>query len=223
MINNLDFGSFVLQLYNLVLLLQDYNNTDLMGELQRQDTNYLEKIINQNNEILEILKRKEETMEELLKDICKKTFEKIKEINDSDITPNNIDNLGKLIDIVKDIKEVENMYNYGNYGRGSYGEYSGRRPGYDSYGNYDNYGRDEYGRRGRDMKYRGDDKINEMSNEYGRYMESRDRYGASSETNKSLKYMLESMEDFARMLKEDAQSQEEVEMIRQTAQKIAQM
>ena len=60
MINNLDFGSFILQLYNLVLLLQDYNNTDLMGELQKQDKQYFEKIINQNNEILEILKRKEE-------------------------------------------------------------------------------------------------------------------------------------------------------------------
>ena len=35
--------------------------------------------------------------------------------------------------------------------------------------------------------------------------------------------MLDSMEDFARMLREDAQSQEEIEMIRQTAQRIAQM
>ena len=35
--------------------------------------------------------------------------------------------------------------------------------------------------------------------------------------------MLESMEDFARMLREEAQSQDEVEMIRQTAQRIAQM
>ena len=35
--------------------------------------------------------------------------------------------------------------------------------------------------------------------------------------------MLESMEDFARMLKEEASSQEEIEMIRQTAQRIAQM
>jgi hypothetical protein len=31
------------------------------------------------------------------------------------------------------------------------------------------------------------------------------------------------MEDFARMLKEEAQSQEEVNMIKQTAQRIAQM
>ena len=35
--------------------------------------------------------------------------------------------------------------------------------------------------------------------------------------------MLRSMEDFARMLKEDAGSEEEVQMIRQTAQRIAQM
>lgn len=218
MVNNLDFGSFVLQLYNLVLLLQDYNNTDLMGELQRQDTNYLEKIINQNNEILEILKRKEETMEELLKDICKKTFEKIKEINDSDITPNNIDNLGKLIDIVKDIKEVENMYNYGNYGRGSYGEYSGRRPGYDSYGNYDNYGRDEYGRRGRDMKYRGDDELDRLSGEYGRYMENRSRYGAGEETDKSFYHMVEAYKDFGKVLQETAETPKQQQMLRDAVQ-----
>ena len=35
--------------------------------------------------------------------------------------------------------------------------------------------------------------------------------------------MLQSMEDFARMLRDEAQSQEEVEMIRQTAQRISQM
>lgn len=158
--------------------------------------------------------------EDISSELLKQTQEKIKEILDNEISPNNLENLDKLVDILKDTKEVEcmNYGNYGNYGR-SYGEY-GRRAGYDSYGEY---GRDSYGRRGYDTKYRGYDKINEMSNEYGRYQENRERYGASSETNKSLKYMLESMEDFARMLKEDAQSQEEVEMIRQTAQRIAQM
>lgn len=61
-------------------------------------------------------------------------------------------------------------------------------------------------------------------NEYGNYNYGRERYGANNEdTKKSLRYMLESMEDFARMLKEEAGSQEEVEMIRQTAQRIAQM
>ena len=46
-----------LQAYNLLLLMQDCNNSDLMQELQKQDKEYLEKIINQNNEILNILKK----------------------------------------------------------------------------------------------------------------------------------------------------------------------
>ena len=58
--SKLDFTSFVLQLYSLVLLLQDYNNSDLMQELQKQDKQYFETIIKNQNEILEILKRKEE-------------------------------------------------------------------------------------------------------------------------------------------------------------------
>lgn len=58
--NNFDLASFVLQLYNLVLLLQDFNNTDLMQELQKQDTQYFETIIKNQKEILDFLKRKEE-------------------------------------------------------------------------------------------------------------------------------------------------------------------
>ena len=53
--NQIDITSLILQLYNLILLLQDFNNSDLMNELQRQDKEYLEKIIKQNEEILEIL------------------------------------------------------------------------------------------------------------------------------------------------------------------------
>ena len=142
--------------------------------------------------------------------LIEKVKEKIQHILNEDINTNNLEHLYKLIDIYKDAKEVESM----NYGR---------RPGYDSYGNYgrDMYG--NYGRRGYDMKYRGDEELDRMAGEYGRYMESRNRYGASEDTKKSLKYMLESMEDFARMLREEAQSQDEVEMIRQTAQRIAQM
>ena len=145
----------------------------------------------------------------------------------------NLEYLDKLIDIQKDAYEIicmkEGKDMYGNYG--NYGNYSGRNAGYDSYGrdeygrgNYGEYGRESYGRRGVDSRYRGHEHLDRMAGEYGRYQESRDRYGANSdETKKSLKYMLESMEDFAKMLREDAQSQEEVEMIRQTAQRIAQM
>ena len=54
--NNLDMASLVLQIYNLILLMQDFNNTDLMQELQKQDSEYLEKIIKQNEEIISLLK-----------------------------------------------------------------------------------------------------------------------------------------------------------------------
>lgn len=55
--NNLDMTSLILQLYSVILLIQDYNNTDLMNELQKQDKEYLEKIIEQNNEIIALLKK----------------------------------------------------------------------------------------------------------------------------------------------------------------------
>lgn len=57
--NQIDITSLILQLYNLILLLQDFNNSDLMNELQRQDSEYLEKIIRQNEKIIELLERRE--------------------------------------------------------------------------------------------------------------------------------------------------------------------
>lgn len=47
--------SLVLQALSLQILFQDFNNTDLMQELQKQDADYLEKIINQNNKIIKLL------------------------------------------------------------------------------------------------------------------------------------------------------------------------
>ena len=55
----LQVSSLILQVYSLVLLMQDYNNSDLMRELQRQDSEYLEKIIQQNEKIIELLERRE--------------------------------------------------------------------------------------------------------------------------------------------------------------------
>lgn len=54
--NNLDAASLILQMYSLILLIEDYNNGDLMQELQTQDELYFKKIIKQNDEILKILK-----------------------------------------------------------------------------------------------------------------------------------------------------------------------
>ena len=57
--NNLDATSLILQLYSLILLIQDYNNSDLMQELQKQDTQYFERIIKNQEEILTLLRKED--------------------------------------------------------------------------------------------------------------------------------------------------------------------
>ena len=53
--NNL---GLILQALSLEILFKDYNNGDLMSELQTQDEKYLKKIIEQNDEILRLLKER---------------------------------------------------------------------------------------------------------------------------------------------------------------------
>lgn len=55
--NAINNGSFLLQVYSVMLLLRDFNNRDLMQELQNQDEKYLKKIIQQNEEIISLLKK----------------------------------------------------------------------------------------------------------------------------------------------------------------------
>ena len=57
--NRADNLALVLQALSLQILFQDCNNTDLMQELQKQDTLYFEKLIKQNEEIIDLLKRGE--------------------------------------------------------------------------------------------------------------------------------------------------------------------
>lgn len=57
--NVVDNLSLVLQAISLQILFQDYNNSDLMQELQTQDEVYLKKIIEQNKQIIELLERRE--------------------------------------------------------------------------------------------------------------------------------------------------------------------
>ena len=52
-----DSLSLILQTLSLQILFRDYNNFDLMQELQRQDREYLDKIIEQNNEIQKSLEK----------------------------------------------------------------------------------------------------------------------------------------------------------------------
>ena len=56
--NVVDNLSLILQALSLQILFQDFNNTDLMQELQNQDNNYLQKIIKQNEKIIELLEER---------------------------------------------------------------------------------------------------------------------------------------------------------------------
>ena len=50
--------ALILQALSLEILFKDYNNSDLMQELQKQDSDYLEKIIKQNEQIIKLLKER---------------------------------------------------------------------------------------------------------------------------------------------------------------------
>lgn len=83
-------------------------------------------------------------------------------------------------------------------------------------------------RNGRGGNYRGHEVMDEMYDYYGNYMEGKEQYnegnyGAKGDTMKSLEYMLESVVEFIEMLKDDATSQEEVELIKHYSKKISQM
>ena len=56
--SNVDLGSFILQLLSLEILFRDFNNSDLMNELQTQDEKYLKQILKNQEEILKILKER---------------------------------------------------------------------------------------------------------------------------------------------------------------------
>lgn len=158
-------------------------------------------------------------MEENIKErITKETEQKITEVLDQGLHEGNVDLLYTLVDIHKDIanenywEEKENAMRYRNYSEGSYRE------------------RDMYGRRQRDSRgrYKGHEMMDDMYRGYEEYNEGKERYkrgsyGAKEDTMKSLEYMLESMVDFVEMLKQDANSQEEVQLIKEYTRRIADM
>ena len=138
--------------------------------------------------------------------LLEKVDEKIQHILDEDINTTNLEYLYKLSKIKHMTKDDKEM----NYGA--------RRPGYDTYGRrYGDY-YNNYGRRGYDMKYRGEEELDRMHGEYGRYQESR-RYGAGEETDKSFHYMVKALEDFIRVLHEEADTQQQKQMLNDTLQR----
>jgi hypothetical protein len=55
---NLELLGVALQIYNLLIIMQDFNNTDILQELQRQDKEYLETILKNQKEIIQLLKER---------------------------------------------------------------------------------------------------------------------------------------------------------------------
>ena len=145
--------------------------------------------------------------------VIEKMTESINKIIDDGLNTSNLDNLYKLSKIKHMAKEDKEMY--GEYGRG-------RRAGYDSYGRDEygrgSYGRDSYGRRGYDTKYRGDEYMGRMYDEYGRYMESRERYGAGEESDEAFHFMTESLKEFTKYLFEIAETPQQKQMLKEALQ-----
>ena len=175
---------------------------------------------------------------QMQKKVKNETEKVIKNILEQGIKPDNIDYLYKLIDVHKDVANEEHWdgeekeetgmrYSYGREGGyGAYSEDSYGRRRRDSRGRYMEGG--NYGRRGVDAKYRGHDLIEDVYQNYGNYSEGREEYGrgnygAKEDTMKSLEYMLQSVVEFITMLKDEAGSQEEFEMIKKYTKKISEM
>ena len=156
----------------------------------------------------------------------------LREIVNTGIQQENLDNLDKLIDIHKDIENEEYWKKKKEVYRMRY--YDENRYGDDRYG--DDYRMDRsYGRRGRPMnaprdsrgRYRGpEEKMHEMMEHYGDYTvasdaASRGNYGAEEDSMKCLDSMLRCVVIFMDMLEENADSQEEAQMIKKYRKKIS--
>ena len=161
-----------------------------------------------------------------------KVEEKIKEIVEKNgIQATNIEYLYKLVDIHKDLeneefwKKEEKEMNYRYEGMD---DYSYGRRGVPGTGRY----RDNYGRRGVPGsgrgRYRGEETIEDMRETYNDYTDGKEEYrrgnyGAKENTIESLDYMLKSVVQFFKMLEEDADTEEEMQLIKKYSRKISEM
>ena len=163
----------------------------------------------------------------VLDKLKEETDKSMKRVLEQGVQTNNVDFLYKMIDIKKDIAEIEKEEQemmYGNYGRYDDMSYSGGRSR-DSRGRYMEGG--SYGRRGVKGtgrgRYRGEEMMDEMAYHYGNYNEGREQYGADEETMKSFKYMLKSFKHYYKHLKDEASSQQDVQMLEDVAREISEM
>ena len=158
-------------------------------------------------------------MDDKVKEIVEKGINKT--IEDG-IQTSNLDTLGKLVDIYKDIANVEHWKKEEENDMRDdrrYRDYT-REP----------YSREPYGRRRRDSRgrYMGDEMMNDMHEAYRDYSDGREEmnmgnYSAKDDTMKSLEYMMQSVVQFIEMLEKDANSQEEIEIIKDYTRQISEM
>lgn len=178
--------------------------------------------------------KKEEQEKQLDIQIKETIEEKLKKLLETGLQAGNIDYFGKLIDIHKDI-ENEDYWNvkkegikmrYDDYSEGGYSGNYGRRgvPG---------TGRGRSRGRYRDGRYsardsRQEEMLENMQEHFEAYSESKEamnmgNYGAEEDTMRSLDYMLKSTYQFMEMLQQDASSEEEMQLIKKYAKKIAEI
>lgn len=154
-------------------------------------------------------------MEETIKKLC----EYIENVGTMNLDATDIDYLYKVVDIYKDLKEVEKMNDYGRENYGRYSEY-GR-----GYGREVN---DSYGRRGVDSRYRASKYMDSMGDSYRNYEDARNEYnagnyGAKEDGLKELEYMMHAAVKFIKMIKEEATSPEEQEIVKKHIKKLSEM
>lgn len=171
----------------------------------------------------------QEEQKDIKQNIINNVESKIEQILNDGIRQDTVDYLYKLVDIHKDIKEecyreekieIMRYRNYNEYGEENYGRRGVPGTGRGRY-------RDSYGRRGVPGtgrgRYRGEEILDDMSYHYGNYSDGNENYGTDEETMKSFKYMLKSFKDYYKHLKNEASSQEEVQMLEDTAREISEM
>lgn len=189
----------------------------------------------ENEKIEQTESKQENNIMNDIKCLVEKELEQLAKVG---IQSNNIDNFGKLVDIHKDIenecywkiKEEGIKMRYSDYDESRYGD--DRMYGED----YGNYGRRGVPGTGRGRRYRGqyghgtesEEMMERMKEHFGDYEYSKEEfgrgnYGAKGETMKSLEYMLQSATEFIKRLQEEADSPEEVQLVKKYAKKIGMM
>lgn len=161
----------------------------------------------------------------------KKMVEKeLKKIEHEGLNKQNLETLYKLVDIHKDIsneeywensEEVMDMYGREDYNERGYGARGGRGRG-GSRGGSRGGGRG----RGSGTRYGADERMNDVMDGWEDYREGmeeykeRGSYGAKEKGLESLEFMLDAFVKWFEDISRDAETQEEVDLIKKYANKI---